>query len=115
MEMREQFDKLCNAYAGAIEAGNAEAISRLYTEDAILLTPGNPPCSGRQAIRENYQKDLEGGFNLMLKVLDFHEQGNTAYAVGTYEAEDGNGNWLDVVQRQSDDSLLLHRVCWNGN
>ena len=51
----------------------------------------------------------------MLKVLDFHEQGNTAYAVGTYEAEDGNGNWLDVVQRQSDDSLLLHRVCWNGD
>jgi hypothetical protein len=31
MAMREQFDKLCNAYAGAIEAGNAEAISRLYT------------------------------------------------------------------------------------
>jgi ketosteroid isomerase-like protein len=92
---------------------------RLYPacthEDAILLTPGNPPCSGRQAIRENYQKDLEGGFNLMLKVLDFHEQGNTAYAVGTYEAEDESGNWLDVVQRQSDDSLLLHRVCWNGN
>jgi hypothetical protein len=33
--------------------------------------------------------------------------------VGTWETEDQQGNWMDVVQRQSDDSLLYHRVCWN--
>jgi ketosteroid isomerase-like protein len=53
--MRDQFDLLTEAYTGAIEAGDSEAISLLYTEDAILLTPGTPPVSGRQRIRENYQ------------------------------------------------------------
>ena len=116
MSMRDQFDKLNNAYAGATEAGDAEALSRLFTEDAILLTPGNPPASGRQAIQESHERELEeteGGYNLIIKVQDFQEQGDTAYAVGTWETEDESGNWLDVLQRKSDDSLLFHRVCWN--
>jgi uncharacterized protein (TIGR02246 family) len=115
MSMREQFDKLNNAYAGATDAGDAEALSRLFTKDAILLSPGNPPISGRQAIQESHERELEemeGGYNLLIKVLDFQEQGDTAYAVGTWETEDESGNWLDVVQRQSDDSLLYRRVCW---
>lgn len=113
MSMHEQFDGLCNAYAGAVEAGDAEALSRLYTEDAILLTPGNPPIKGRQAIQEYWQEELGGGFKLMIRELDFQDLGDTAYAVGTYETEDEKGNWIDVIQRQEDGSLLLHRECWN--
>ncbi len=116
MSMRDQFDKLSNAYAGASEAGDAEALSRLFTEDAILLSPGNPPANGRQAIKESHERELEeteGGYNLIIKVLDFQEQGDTAYAVGTWESEDEVGNCMDVVQRQSDDTLLYRRVCWN--
>ena len=116
MTMRDQFDKLNNAYAGATDAGDAVALSRLFTEDAILLAPGNPPASGRQAIQESHEKELEemgGGYNLIIKVMDFQEQGDTAYAVGTWETEDEIGNWMDVVQRQDNDSLLFSRVCWN--
>ena len=116
MSMRDQFDKLNNAYAGATDAGDAEALSRLFTEDAILLAPGNPPASGRHAIQEVHERELEeteGGYNLIIKVLDFQDQGDTAYAAGTWETEDESGNWLDVLQRQSDDSLLFRRVCWN--
>lgn len=116
MSMREQFDKLNHAYAGATEAGDAEALSRLFTADAILLAPGSPPATGRQAIRKSHERELEesgGGYNLIIKTLDFQEQGDTAYAAGTWQTEDQHGNWLDVVQRQSDDSLLYSKVCWN--
>lgn len=116
MSMRDQFDKLNNAYAGATDAGDAEALSRLFTEDAILLTPGNSQATGRQAIQKSHERELEetgGGYNLVIKTLDFQDQGDTAYAVGTWETEDQRGNWLDVLQRQSDDSLLYSRVCWN--
>lgn len=116
MSMREQFDKLNDAYAGAADAGDAEAISRLFTEDGILLSPGSPSTSGRQAIQESHEREFEemgGGYNLIIKTLDFQDRGDTAYAVGTWETEDQRGNWLDVVQRQSDDSLLYRRVCWN--
>lgn len=115
MSMREQFDGLCNAYAGASEAGDAEAMSRLYTEDAMLLTPGKPPIKGPQAIQEYYREDLGDGYKLIINVLDIQELGDTACGVGTYETEDEKGNWINVVKRQSDDSLLIHRECWNVN
>lgn len=113
MSMRDQFDQLVETYTSATQAGDAEAISSLYTEDAILLTPENPPISGRQAIRENYRKELGEGYKLTIKVLDFQDLGDTAYAVSAWETEDESGNALDLLQRQSDGSLLMHRECWN--
>ncbi len=115
MTMRDQFDRLVAAYIGAAEAGDAEAMTRLYTEDALILTPGYRPISGRQAIQENYKESMGDGYKLTVNVQDFQDQGDTAYAAGTYETEDGIGNFLDVLQRQSDDSLLFHRVCLNSN
>ena len=114
MTMRDQFDKLVASYMGAVEAGDAEAVSRLYTEDALLLSPEHPPIRGRQAIQENYKENLGEGFKMAANIQDFEALGDTAYAAGTFETEDGNGNWLEVLQRQSDDSLLIHRLCWNA-
>ena len=113
MSMRNQYDKLLAAYIGAAEAGDAEAMTLLYTEDALILTPGHPPISGRQAIQESHKESMGVGYKLTINVQDFQDQGDTAYAAGTYETEDGNGNWLEVLQRQSDDSLLVHRSCSN--
>ncbi len=115
MSMRDQYDRLLVAYIGAAEAGDAEAMARLYTEDGLVLTPGYAPLSGRQAILENHKESMGDGYKLTINVQDFQDQGNTAYAAGTYETEDGNGKWLEVLQRQSDDSLLFHRVCLNSN
>ena len=116
MSMRDQFDQLNDAYAGAAEAGDAEAIAGFFTEDAIALAPEVPPASGRLAIQQSHEREFEasgGGYKLIIEVLDFEEVGDTGYAVGSWETEDERGTWLDVVQRQGDDSLLYHRVCWN--
>ncbi len=115
MPMRDQYDRLVATYIRAAEAGDAEAIARLYTEDALHLTPGHPPISGRRAIQELHKESMGDGYKLTVNIQDFQDQGDTAYAAGTYETEDGNGNWLEVLQRQSDGSLLLHRVCSNRN
>jgi len=113
MTMRVQFDRFIEAYTGATAAGDSEAISLLYTEDAMLLTPGTPPINGRQAIQENYKKELGNGYKLTIEVMDFKDLGEFAYAVSAWETEDEAGNALDVLQQQSDGSLLLHRECWN--
>ena len=115
MTMRDQFDKLVAAYIGAVEAGDAEAIGRLYTEDALLLVPEHPPISGRQAIREFYKKLLGEGVKLTVKAQDFDQNGDLAYGAGTFEAEDETGNYLEVLKRQSDNSFLFHRMCWNSH
>ncbi len=115
MPMRDQYDRLLAAYIGAAEAGDAEAMTRLYTEDALILTPGYPPISGRKAIQESHKESMGEGYKLTINVQDFQDQGDTSYATGTYETENGNGKWLEVLQRQSDGSLLIHRSCSNGN
>ena len=114
MTMRDRFDRLVAAYMGGTEAGDAEAIGRLYTEDALLLTPEHPPIRGRKAIQENYKESLGDGFKMTINIQDFQYMGDTAYAAGTYEYEEGTGSWLEVLQRQNDDSLLIHRLCWNN-
>ena len=114
MTMRDQCDRLFTEWDCAAEAGDAQALARLYTEDALLLSPGHPPIRGRQAIEEHYKESLGNGLKFTVKIQDFQDQGDTAYAAGTYESENENGNWLEVFQRQSDDSLLIHRQCSNS-
>ncbi len=115
MASRDQYDKLNSAYNAAAEAGDVEAMGRLFTENALLLDPGRPPVSGGQAIRETYKEHFGNkGYKQTINVYDFNEVGDLAYGVGTFEAEGwGTGNFLAVLQRQSDSSYLIHRLCWN--
>jgi steroid delta-isomerase len=115
MTSRDQYDRLTAVYEGAFGAGDAEAISRLFAEDALVLSPGQPPVSGRQAIREFYKKLLGEGVKLTVKAQDFDQNGDLAYGAGTFEAEDETGNYLEVLKRQSDNSFLFHRMCWNSH
>jgi ketosteroid isomerase-like protein len=115
MTSRDQYDKLCAAYESATEAGDAEAMGRLYTEDALVLAPRQPPVSGRQAILQMYKNLFnDKGYKMTINVQDFEENGDLAYGVGTFDALDyGTGNYLEVLKRQSDGSYQMHRACWN--
>jgi ketosteroid isomerase-like protein len=115
MTSRDQYDKLTAVYEGAHAAGDAEAIGRLFTEDALILFPGQPPVSGRQAIQDLYKKFLGEGIKIAVNAQDFYHSGDIAYGAGTFEAEDGAGNYLEVLHRQSDNSLLFHRMCFNSH
>ena len=115
MTSRDQYDKLTAVYEGAHAAGDAEAIGRLFTEDAVVLFPGYPPVSGRQAIRDLYKTFLGEGVKITVNAQDFDQSGDIAYGAGTFEAEDGTGNYLEVLQRQRDNSLLFHRMCFNSH
>jgi steroid delta-isomerase-like uncharacterized protein len=46
--------KVADNYLKAVNSGDAAAVARLYTEDAIMIMPGEPePIRGRKAIEEN--------------------------------------------------------------
>ena len=115
MTSRDQYDKLTAVYEGAHEAGDAEAIGRLFTEDALVLFPGGPPVSGRQAIRELYKTFMGEGVKITVNAQDFDQCGDMAYGAGTFESEGETGNYLEVLKRQSDNSLMFHRMCFNSH
>ena len=114
MSARDQCDRLFAAWDRAAEAGDARTLARCYTEDALLLSPGHPTVNGRQAIEEVYRDVLGSGITFNVSIHDFEECGEFVFASGTYESEGENGKWLEVFQRQSDGSLLIHRQCSNS-
>lgn len=114
MRDQDRYDKLLEAYVRAHEAGDEDAIGQLFSEDALLLDPKHQPVSGRQAIQEAYKKwHMGDGIKLMMNVREFHVSGDLAYGAGTFKAEEGTGNYLDVLRRQNDGSFLYQVICWN--
>ena len=49
MTMREQYDRLLDAYVNAVGSADADAMADMHAEDAILLCPGLPAIIGREA------------------------------------------------------------------
>ena len=113
MTMREQYDRLLDAYVNAVGSADADAMADMHAEDAILLCPGLPAIIGREALREHYRDTLGDGYKLNIRVHDYCEHGDIAYAVGGLQVEDQKGTFLEVVRRESDGSLLIHRACLN--
>ena len=114
MTSREQYDRLIETYIKAHEEGNENAIGRLFTENALLLGSGFLPVRGRQAIQKAYKDEHMGdGVKLVMTVEEFQDSGELLYGVGTFEAVGETGNFLDILQRQRDNSFLYHIIIWN--
>ncbi len=113
MTSHHQLESLVTAYGDAVQNGDVEAVTRLFTEDAIVLPPKRPEFCGRQAIKNFYRSIMTGGWQETVKIQDIQEDGETFFATGTYDTGEFAGTWLKVLKVQSDGTLLIHRWCWN--
>lgn len=123
MSIKEALEARGNQLAQAVNSGDAESASRLYTEDALLMPPGSPQLQGRAAIREAWQGMIDAG----LKDLEFTcheavEAGDTAIEVSALSAnasgEGGSpvslvGKYIVIWKKGSDGDWYLHRDIWN--
>lgn len=75
------FDRVLRDYEKAWQARDAEALSRLFTEDGFVLSNGKPPVRGSAAIRSAY---AGAGGPLTLRALEFSAAGSVAYIIGAY-------------------------------
>ena len=113
---REAVEKDYKAVEEAFRRGQAEAISRMYTEDAELFIPGAPVFEGRRAIHEVWEKIVgSGGNTLRTVVREVREGGDLAYDTGQFTATAPNGSvlnagkWIVIWQRQSSGDWKIHR------
>jgi uncharacterized protein (TIGR02246 family) len=105
---REAVEKDYKAVEQAFHKGDADSISRMYTEDAELFMPGAPVLQGRQAIDEAWKKIVGSGGNTLHSVVrEVQENGDLAYDTGHFTASAPNGRvlnagkWIVVWKRQS--------------
>lgn len=58
MTAERALEKVRQAYMDAVNAGDADAVAALHTEDVVHLPAGMPAVEGRSAIRELMESSL---------------------------------------------------------
>lgn len=107
-------------FVAAFNAGDADAVAALYTEDGMILPPGGDAVSGRDGIAEFWAAAMESGVaGARLTVDEVHDIGDdTIVEISRYELLDaegapvGAGKYM-VYWRKVGGDWQLHRDIWN--
>ena len=116
---RGAIEATVDRYVAASNGGDAEALTELYAEDAVLLPPDHEPIHGREAIGEFWQQGTDTG--LEVTTLRLEVQGNVAYLVGRYrlppteQEKADSGQYVLCLKRQTDGAWKLTADIWNGS
>ena len=106
----------------AFNAGDAEAASATYTEDAVVLPPGKEAVEGRAAIQEAMAADLAEmeGMVMSFETTEVQAAHGHALEVGGYTVEGADGTHVDhgkyiVIWKNTDDGWKMSRDIWNSS
>jgi uncharacterized protein (TIGR02246 family) len=116
---RRAVEATVNLYIEATNDGDAEALTRLYEDDAVLLPPDHQPIEGRAAIGEFWRQGTDEGLQVTTLRLDV--EGGIGYLVGQYtlpetdEEPADSGKTVMCLKRQGDGSWKLTADIWNSS
>ena len=112
------------SWAKAYNGGDAKGVAALYAQDALLLPPGAPGVSGRDAIQDFFTKNIAAAradgvvFNLNPRT-DVGVSGAMGWESGTYTAT-VKGTVVETgkfmsVSRKKDGKWHYIRDTWNAD
>lgn len=116
---RGAIEATVDRYVSASNEGDAEALTDLYADDAVLLPPDHEPILGREAIGEFWRQGTDSG--LEVSTLRLEVDGDVAYLVGRYrlpptDQEDADsGQYVLCLKRQPGGDWKLTADIWNGS
>jgi uncharacterized protein (TIGR02246 family) len=123
---RVELGQMNRDFAAAVNARDARAAAALYTEDAVLIPPGEPAVQGRRAIEEYWRGAIEtGGIrDVSVETIDAHSSGSLGYETGrfalTVDGPDGEplvdkGRYVELLRRESDGTWRSTHGIWNSS
>ncbi len=84
---KQQIRELDQKWVEAVQAGDADTIANLYTEDGMVMPPNAVQAEGTEAVRQ-FWEGLLGLPNLSFTfeptTVEVAEAGDMAYDIGTY-------------------------------
>lgn len=112
------------SWINAYNAGDADTIAALYTNDAIVAAPNRPAAVGREAIRAMVAADIEGakayGLSLQISHGASGVSGDLGWDSGSFSVVDAggaaidSGNYLAVWRKTEGKWLMIHDT-WNSD
>lgn len=114
-----------SAWFEAYNRHDAEAVTALYANDAVVSMPGMPAARGQAAIREAYQKDIQasvrGGYTFNEGANgEFGASGDLGWTWNTFTVTDSSGKTVDtgkfvsVWARREGKWVIIHDI-WNSD
>jgi uncharacterized protein (TIGR02246 family) len=116
---RQGIEAAVSRYVAASNRGDADALTQLYAEDAVLLPPAHEPIEGRDAIGVFWHRGTDQG--LQITTLKVEVNGDLGYLVGRYhlpatvEEPADSGKYVMCLKRQIDGSWKLTADIWNSS
>ena len=113
------------SWLAAYNTGDVDTIVAAYADNAVVMAPGSPAASGRDAIRQlvtaESAKVQAAGVTLAAVDNDtVGVSGDLAWHSGSYTVNDGtgtavdSGNYMEVMQN-IDGKWLIIRDIWNSD
>ncbi|MFN4143567.1 YybH family protein [Aestuariivirga sp.] len=121
-DVRAAIEAVNAEFSAAFNRGDTAAVAALYTEDGMLLPPGEAVVSGRSGIAAYWKAGADMGLsNLQLRATEVESHGPMAFESGEasfdVKASDGNKTTAKVkylvVWKNVDGAWKLHRDMWN--
>lgn len=119
-DLRAQIEKVDRAWEKANNAGDAAALTALYTKDAQILPPGADPVSGAKAIQAMFTADVAQGAQMALTQKEVTGFGDYALETGSFVATSKDGKHLDhgsfmTFLKKEGGGWKIYRDTWNSS
>ena len=119
-DVRAEAEKMDQAWQKAYNAGDAAALTALYTKDAKVMAPGAEAASGTKAIQALFEADLAQKVKNTLTLEDVVGFGDYALETGKYVATSADGKHVDhgsfmTLLKKVDGGWKIHRDTWNSS
>lgn len=115
-----EIGKLDQAWQKAFNAGNAAAVTALYTPDAKVMAPGAEPATGTKAIQALFAASVAQGAKNTLTQKDVVGFGDYALETGGWVATGADGKHLDhgpfmTLYKKVNGGWKIYRDTWNSS
>ena len=107
----------------AFNRGDVEALTAMYTSDAIVMPPDIRTLTHPDQIRDYWKYRVSSGYREhRIDVVDVREEGKLVYEAGVWSATASSangkiqhygGNLVNVFERQPDGTLKSRLQSWN--
>jgi len=119
-DVRAEAEKMDQAWQKAYNAGDAAALTALYTKDAKVMAPGAEAASGSKAIQALFEADVAQKAKNTLTQEDVVGFGDYALETGKYVATSADGKHVDhgsfmTLLKKVDGGWKIHRDTWNSS
>ena len=121
MDMKKILEDLDTGYNEAFNRGDAAGCAAFFTDDVVLLAPGQPMTRGKKAFIETYQSRMDNstGGTHRNNLVEYGVEGDMAYQIGTYAISGTDpveqGKFVNVLKRQADGTWKVAVTIFNSD